>query len=193
MINYKVCLTHIHKYYKWRWKYYKYQHKWLKTRIYHTGKTDAINITYTLGKGAKTVSHKQKLTTRNICCPCWPLSNNNMGHLRLACGLRRLLSSRSRGRLLHGGGAPRVRLRFSPLDSSTRTRQPHSVLLTQPVIINHQSCIRTNYQCIFKIIQMSAYLPSSSRTASVASLGSSNSTKAKPGGFLATQTLRRGP
>lgn len=41
--------------------------------------------------------------------------------------------------------------------------------------------------------QTPAYLPSSSRTASVASLGSSNSTKANPGGFLATQTLRRGP
>lgn len=37
------------------------------------------------------------------------------------------------------------------------------------------------------------YLPSSSLTASEASLGSSNSTKAKPGGFLATQTLLKGP
>lgn len=37
------------------------------------------------------------------------------------------------------------------------------------------------------------YLPSSSLTASAASRGSSNSTKAKPGGFLATHTLRSGP
>lgn len=47
------------------------------------------------------------------------------------------------------------------------------------------TCIIRNYSV--------SYLPSSSLTASDASLGSSNSTKAKPGGFLATQTLLRGP
>lgn len=36
-------------------------------------------------------------------------------------------------------------------------------------------------------------VPSKARTASSASRGSSNSTKAKPGGFLATHTFTRGP
>ena len=69
----------------------------------------------------------------------------------------------SRGRRPQEGGGPRLRLLFSPFNSSTLTQQPHSVL------------------------------PSSSRTASAASRGSSNSTKAKPGGLLATHTLRSGP
>lgn len=37
------------------------------------------------------------------------------------------------------------------------------------------------------------YVPSSAFVASSASLGSWNSTKAKPGGFLATQTFLIGP
>lgn len=40
---------------------------------------------------------------------------------------------------------------------------------------------------------LSTYVPSRPRTASSASLGSSNSTKAKPGGFLATHTFLNGP
>ena len=37
------------------------------------------------------------------------------------------------------------------------------------------------------------YVPSKPRTESSASRGSSNSTKANPGGFLATQTFLKGP
>lgn len=47
-------------------------------------------------------------------------------YLRLTGGLRRLKSSR--GRLLQDGGGPRLLERFSPVDNSTRTRQPHMVL-----------------------------------------------------------------
>lgn len=58
---------------------------------------------------------------------------------------------------------PRFRLLLSPFDRSTLTRQPQSVR------------------------------PSTSQTATAASRGSSFSTRAKPGGFLATHTLRSGP
>jgi len=58
---------------------------------------------------------------------------------------------------------PRPPLRDWPLDISTRTLCPQTLV------------------------------PSSPRTASSASLESSNSTNAKPGGFLATQTFFRGP
>ena len=55
---------------------------------------------------------------------------HNMGSVRLYLrrtgGLRRRLSSR--GRRLQDGGGPRLLERFSPLDSSTRTLQPHIVL-----------------------------------------------------------------
>lgn len=47
-------------------------------------------------------------------------------YLRLTGGLRRLMSSL--GRLLQDGGGPRLLERFSPVDNSTRTRQPHMVL-----------------------------------------------------------------
>lgn len=47
-------------------------------------------------------------------------------YLRLPGGLRRLTSSR--GRLFQDGGGPRLLERFSPVDNSTRTRQPHMVL-----------------------------------------------------------------
>lgn len=64
----------------------------------------------------------------------------------------------------------------------------------------NKAYVNTQNRTIFLLLYYSAphrthisHLPSSSRTASVASRGSSNSTKAKPGGFLATQTLRRGP
>ena len=50
-------------------------------------------------------------------------------YLRLTVGLRRLKSSR--GRLLQDGGGPRLLERFSPVDNSTRTRQPHIVLKTK--------------------------------------------------------------
>lgn len=85
-----------------------------------------------------------------MCCCCCSLTNNNMGHLRLGGGLRRLQSSRSLGRLPHDGGAPRVRLRFSPLDSSTRTRQPHNVL-QQNHIVNHCTCGGMNELYLFRL------------------------------------------
>lgn len=47
-------------------------------------------------------------------------------YLRLTGGLRRLISSL--GRLLQDGGGPRLLERFSPVDNSTRARQPHIVL-----------------------------------------------------------------
>ena len=45
----------------------------------------------------------------------------------------------------------------------------------------------------YNILTPQSLVPSIPRTESSASLGSSNSTKAKPGGFLATQTFLRGP
>ena len=66
-----------------------------------------------------------------------------------------------------------------PLDISTRTRVPQHRL--QP---NPQKPITP---------PQATYVPSRPLTASSASLGSSNSTKAKPGGFLATHTFLKGP
>lgn len=54
--------------------------------------------------------------------------NHQVGnmYLHLTGGLRRLKSSR--GRLFQDGGGPRILERFSPVDNSTRTRQPHMFL-----------------------------------------------------------------
>lgn len=48
------------------------------------------------------------------------------------------------------------------------------------------------FKLLYQVSQ-NPYRPSRPRTASLASLGSSYSTNAKPGGFRATQTLRNGP
>lgn len=109
-------------------------------------------------------------------------------YLRLTGGLRRLKSSR--GRLLQDGGGPRLLERFSPVDNSTRTRQPHIVLKRT---LRNWSSLKKIHALRSLKMGFLCYLPSSSLTASDASLGSSNSTKAKPGGFLATQTLLKGP
>lgn len=71
------------------------------------------------------------------------------------------------------------------------------------VTINHQTdnpaCYRRLFSCrsssrvTWRFVHTPTYFPSRPRTASSASLGSSNSTKANPGGFLAIHTVLKGP
>lgn len=71
-------------------------------------------------------------------------------------------------------------LRDRPLDISTLTLVP-------------QQRLRPNKSFKKSKTTDPTHVPSKPRTASSASLGSSNSTNAKPGGFLATHTFLKGP
>ncbi|MEQ2210833.1 hypothetical protein XENOCAPTIV_020178 [Xenoophorus captivus] len=96
------------------------------------------------------------------------------------------MSARSKGR--RGGGLSYRERRGIPLDGSTRTRLPQITLKHDKIksVRGSRSELTCAHVC-------DTDFPSSPRTASSASLESSNSTKAKPGGFLAIQTVLRGP